>query len=117
VKDKKLNWGIIGAGIIAEKMADALHQNKNSNLLAVASKSEDKAKNFAEKNNVPIACSYEEIVEKNNENGFIYQVEEVVDCIRTGKTESNVIPVQETIDIMKLMDGMRSEWEFKYPFE
>ena len=59
---KKLNWGIIGAGIIAEKMADALHRNKNSELLAVASKSIDRAQNFAEKNKVPIACSYDEIV-------------------------------------------------------
>ena len=59
----------------------------------------------------------EEIIEKNNENGFIYQVEEVVRCIRDGKTESSVIPIQETIDIMKLMDGMRAEWGFRYPFE
>lgn len=332
MKDKKLNWGIIGAGIIAEKMADALHQNKDSELLAVASKSIDRAQNFSEKNNVPIACSYEkivnnndidiiyvatthnfhfknaklalehgkhvlvekaftvnapeaetlakiaenrklflmeaiwvrflpsykllkkiladsrigevkqinvsfgnfvppmyekrltdpylaggvtldmgvypinfvcymlgelpsevksmtrfnnsgvdeisdymfkfpsgcmvtintsfnlgmkrtamiygskgyiefpefqsgekffinthngtneiksteEIVEKNQENGFIYQVEEVVNCIRDGKIESSVIPIKETVDIMKLMDGMRDEWGFRYPFE
>ncbi|MDA3939952.1 MAG: Gfo/Idh/MocA family oxidoreductase [Spirochaetia bacterium] len=61
--------------------------------------------------------STEEIVESNHDNGFIYQVEEVVRCIREGKTESTVIPIQETIDIMKLMDGMRDEWGFKYPFE
>ena len=332
MKDKKLNWGIIGAGIIAEKMADALHQNQNSQLIAVASKSIDRAQNFAKKNKVPIACSYdeivndkdidiiyvatthnfhfenaklalehgkhvlvekaftvnaseaetlsktakeknlflmeaiwvrflpshkllkkilsegtigevkqinvsfgnfvtpmyekrltdpvlaggvtldmgiypisfvcfmlgelpndvksmtrfsdsgvdeisdylfrfpsgcmstintsynlgmkrtaiiygskgyiefpefqfgekffihthdgtneikstEEIVEKNHENGFIYQVEEVVHCIGNDKTESSVIPIQETIDIMKLMDSMRAEWGFRYPFE
>lgn len=332
MKDKIYNWGIIGAGIIAEKMADALHQNQNSKLLAVASKSIDRAKNFADKNKVPIACSYNEIVnnndidiiyvatthnfhfknaklalehgkhvlvekaftvnaqeaknlaklaadrklflmeaiwvrflpsykllkkmlmdgiigdikqlnvsfgnfvpkmyekrltdpalaggvtldmgiypisfvcyilgelptdiksmtrfsdsgvdeisnymfkfpsgcmvtintsynlgmkrtayiyglkgyiefpefqsgekfsinmhngsneiistkeiiEKNNENGFVYQVEEVVKCISAGETESPIIPVKETIDIIKLMDGMRKEWGFKYPFE
>lgn len=332
MKDKIFNWGIIGAGIIAEKMADALYQNQNSKLLAVASKSSDRAKNFAEKNKVPIACTYteivnnkdidiiyvatthnfhfenaklalengkhllvekaftvnakeaenlaklaadrklflmeaiwvrflpsykllkkmlmdgiigeikqinvsfgnfvppmfekrltdpdlaggvtldmgiypisfvcfmmgelpseaksmtrfsdlgvdeisdymfkfpsgcmatintsynlemkrtamiygskgyiefpefqsgekfyihthngtneiestKEIIEKNYTNGFIYQVEEVVKCIGAGKTESSIIPVQETIDIMKLMDGMRAEWGLKYPFE
>lgn len=332
MNNKILNWGIIGAGIIAEKMAEALHQNSNSNLLAVASKSTERAKNFAEKNNVSIACTYteivnnkdidiiyvatthnfhmenaklalehgkhvliekaftvnsteaealykiakeknlflmeaiwvrflpsykllkkmlsegiigevkqinisfgnfvpeiykkrltdpalaggvtldmgiypisfvcymmgeipsevksmtrfsnlgvdeisnymfkfpsgcittintsynlgmkctaiiygskgyveypdfqsgdkffihkhdgtneiistKEIIEKNHENGFIYQVEEVVSCIKEGKTESSIIPVQETIDIMKLMDDMRAEWGFKYPFE
>lgn len=61
--------------------------------------------------------STEEIVENNHENGFIYQVEEVIHCIRDGKTESSTIPVQETIDIMKLMDRMRAEWGFRYPFE
>jgi len=61
--------------------------------------------------------STKEIIEKNHENGFIYQVEEVVKCINEGKTESSIIPVQETVDIMKLMDGMREEWGFKYPFE
>ena len=58
-----------------------------------------------------------EIVEKNSDNGFIYEVEEVVKCIQTGKTESSIIPIQETIDIMKVMDGMREEWGLKYPFE
>ena len=58
-----------------------------------------------------------EITEKNHTNGFIYQVEEVVQCIRNGKIESSTIPVQETVDIMKLMDGMREEWGFRYPFE
>ncbi len=61
--------------------------------------------------------SIEEIVEKNHKNGFIYQVEEVAKCIKEGKTESSIIPIQETIDIMKLMDGMRAEWGFRYPFE
>ena len=61
--------------------------------------------------------SIKEIIEKNHKNGFIYQVEEVVKCINEGKTESSIIPVQETIDIMKVMDGMRDEWGFKYPFE
>ena len=41
----------------------------------------------------------------------------MVRCIREGKTESSIIPVQETIDIMKIMDGMRKEWGFRYPFE
>ena len=61
--------------------------------------------------------STKEITEKNHENGFVYQVEEVVKCISNGNTESSIIPVQETIDIMELMDGMRAEWGFKYPFE
>jgi dihydrodiol dehydrogenase / D-xylose 1-dehydrogenase (NADP) len=61
--------------------------------------------------------SSREIIVKNATNGFIYQVQEIVDCIKTGKLESSIIPVKETIGIMKLMDGMRAEWGFKYPFE
>ena len=55
--------------------------------------------------------------EPNHSNGFIYQVEEVVNCINQGKLESEVITLNETIGIMEIMDKMREEWGFKYPFE
>jgi dihydrodiol dehydrogenase / D-xylose 1-dehydrogenase (NADP) len=58
-----------------------------------------------------------EVFEKNHHNGFIYQVEEVVRCIREGELESKIIPLDETIAIMEVMDKMRAEWGFKYPFE
>ncbi|KAA3617304.1 MAG: gfo/Idh/MocA family oxidoreductase [Calditrichaeota bacterium] len=57
------------------------------------------------------------VVENNHENGFIYQVEEVVNCINNGKQESDIIPLDETVAIMEIMDKMRDEWGFKYPFE
>jgi len=57
------------------------------------------------------------VVENNHENGFIYQVEEVVNCLRDGKLVSNIMPLNETISIMEIMDKMRDEWGFKYPFE
>ncbi len=58
----KLKWGIIGAGIIAEKMADTLRQNRDSELIAVASKSAERGAIFAGYNNVPLSCSSDEIV-------------------------------------------------------
>ena len=58
-----------------------------------------------------------DVLEKNHENGFIYQVEEVARCIQKGKLESNIIPLNETIGIMEVMDKMREEWDFIYPFE
>jgi len=58
-----------------------------------------------------------EVHEKNHPNGFIYQVEEVVQSIRAGKTESHIIPLDETVAIMEIMDTMRKEWGFRYPFE
>jgi predicted dehydrogenase len=58
-----------------------------------------------------------DVLEKNHDNGFIYQVEEVARCIQEGKLESNIIPLNETIGIMEVMDKMRKEWDFIYPFE
>ncbi|MEE9190018.1 MAG: Gfo/Idh/MocA family oxidoreductase [Candidatus Neomarinimicrobiota bacterium] len=58
-----------------------------------------------------------EILENNHSNGFIYQVEEVVRCIQEGKLESKIMPLNETIGIMEVMDKMRGEWGFSYPFE
>lgn len=57
------------------------------------------------------------ILEKNHDNGFIYQVEEVANCVREGKLESKIIPLDETIGIMEIIDKMRAEWGFVYPFE
>lgn len=59
---QKLNWGIIGAGLIAHKMADALKINPDSHLLAIASKTPEKAKEFARSQGVELACNYAEIV-------------------------------------------------------
>ncbi len=59
----------------------------------------------------------EEIICNNHENGFIYQVEEVIRCVREGLVESGIICHRETVAIMKVMDDMRHQWGFKYPFE
>ncbi|BCD91312.1 hypothetical protein fh0823_14510 [Francisella halioticida] len=49
---KSINWGIIGAGNIAKKMTAAIAQIPDAKLVAVASKSLERAKSFAEKNNI-----------------------------------------------------------------
>ncbi|CAM1367013.1 Gfo/Idh/MocA family protein [Tenacibaculum xiamenense] len=46
--NKKINWGIIGLGKIAHKFASDLLLSNNANLYAVASRSIDKAKEFAQ---------------------------------------------------------------------
>ena len=56
--------GIIGAGWIADKMAEALAPLKDYCVYAIASRSLDKARTFAESWNIPKAYgSYEELVE------------------------------------------------------
>jgi len=59
----------------------------------------------------------EEILVPTDENGFSYQISEVVACIRAGKIDSTVMPLAETYSIMKLMDEMRGKWGLRYPFE
>ena len=49
--------------------------------------------------------------------GLQFQAKEVMDCIRTGKTESQIMSLDESQAIMKMMDSFRSEWGMKYPWE
>lgn len=59
---KKYQWGIIGLGTIAHEFAESFEQ-KTSDLIAVASRSIEKAKNFAERYHIPKAYgSYQELL-------------------------------------------------------
>jgi len=49
--------------------------------------------------------------------GFGYQVAEVHACLRAGKTESDIMPLDETVAIMAIMDKMRAQWGIVYPTE
>ncbi len=50
-------------------------------------------------------------------NGYNYQAREVMKCLRTGKLESDIMPLNETLSIMKTMDEIRAQWGLKYPME
>lgn len=63
----KTNWGIIATGSIAAKLAEAINSNENSVLYAVASRSENKAKDFAEKfGAIKHYSSYEQLAADEN---------------------------------------------------
>jgi len=49
--------------------------------------------------------------------GYTYQALEVMDCLAKGKTESDILPLNETLAIMETMDTIRAQWNFKYPME
>ena len=49
--------------------------------------------------------------------GFNYEAQEVQSCLRAGKTESQVMPLDETLTIMQTLDTLRSQWGLKYPME
>jgi hypothetical protein len=38
-------------------------------------------------------------------------------CLRAGRTESTVMPLDETLSIMHTLDTVRAQWGLKYPME
>lgn len=50
-------------------------------------------------------------------NGYEYQVYECRRCIEEGLLESPMMPHEETLSIMKQMDGLRKEWGVVYPMD
>jgi predicted dehydrogenase len=51
------------------------------------------------------------------ENGFIYQAEEMMKLIREGSTESAVMPLEDSLAVMRMMDRIRERWGLRYPME
>ncbi len=47
-----INWGIIGLGKMADRFASSINEVKNANLLAIASKSVERLKNFGDLYNI-----------------------------------------------------------------
>ena len=50
-------------------------------------------------------------------NGFEYEAREVMQCLRAGKLESDCLPLDETLQVLKTMDQIRRPWPLKYPVE
>ena len=50
-------------------------------------------------------------------NGYQYEAMEVNRCLREGKIESKVMPLDETLAIMRMMDKIRDQLGLKYPME
>jgi len=50
-------------------------------------------------------------------NGYNYEADEVARCLAAGKTESDVIPLDETLSLMRTMDTIRAQWGLKYPMD
>ena len=50
-------------------------------------------------------------------NGYEYEIEEVMRCIRSGLHESPVIPHQSTLEVMQIMDACRRQWNMTFPGE
>ena len=50
-------------------------------------------------------------------NGYQFEAAAFMDCLRQGRLESPVIPLDETLTIMNTLDAFRAQWGLKYPME
>lgn len=51
----------------------------------------------------------------NGANGFVYEIREVHRCLRAGRTESPLLPLDESVAIMKTDQALRNSWGVYYP--
>ncbi|MCJ7842904.1 Gfo/Idh/MocA family oxidoreductase [Lederbergia sp. NSJ-179] len=56
----------------------------------------------------------EEFKDERKLQGYIFEAEEAMNCLRAGRIESSVMPLNETLDIMKTMDTLRKQWGLEY---
>lgn len=49
--------------------------------------------------------------------GYVHEIEEVHACIRDGRIESEIMPLDETLELMSMMDKLRADWGVVYPGE
>ncbi len=57
-----------------------------------------------------IPCPYEG-------NGYNYEAIEAGNCLRTGKLESEIMPLAETLALMSILDEIRAQIGLRYPME
>lgn len=91
LKNRKIRWGIIGLGKIADKFATDLSTVDNSELYAVASRTQQKANEFAKKFNAKKAYgSYEALTKDSNLDAVyiatphVFHKENTLLCLRNG---------------------------------
>jgi predicted dehydrogenase len=89
---RTIRWGIVGPGKIAIKFAQGLASLPNARLIAVASRSEERARNFASQYKAPLFYQGYENITKNPEVDIIYiatphtfHYENALMCLENGK--------------------------------
>lgn len=50
-------------------------------------------------------------------NGYNYEAEAVMECLRSGKTECDLMPLDDSVALMGILDTARAQWGLRYPME
>ena len=50
-------------------------------------------------------------------NGYQFEIMEVNRCLREGRIESAIMPLSDSLEVMRVMDTLRSQWGLVYPQE
>ena len=50
-------------------------------------------------------------------NGYIHEIRHVEDCISQGKIESPIMPLSDSLEILRIADQLRHQWGVIYPCE
>jgi Predicted dehydrogenases and related proteins len=89
--EKIIKWAILGAGKIARKFAQDFKQVKNATIIAVASRSRERAESFALEYQIPNLLSYEELY-RSTEVDVVYiatphnfHYEQALNCLQNKK--------------------------------
>ena len=49
--------------------------------------------------------------------GYCYEAREVGRCLREGLQESPLVPLTDTLAVMRTLDALRAQWGLRYPYE
>lgn len=87
-----IRFGIMGAGNIARKFADAVSKVDGAAVTAVASKSTERAETFAKENNIPdFYGNYEDMLKRDDIDAVYiattmnYHYENILECLKWNK--------------------------------
>lgn len=61
--DKPLRWAVVGTSTLAENFISDLHSSTGSEVLAVVSRDRDRARTFAQSDNVPTGYDLEALLQ------------------------------------------------------
>lgn len=107
-------------GVIAD-LSSAISAETGMDALIAGDKGYIKVNNFWKADSAAVYDNSHRCIEEFNEpfkaNGYEYEASEVNRCIREGKPESDINPLKATLEIMTLLDGIRSKWGLIYPKE